>query len=120
VTPLHWAAPPAALEATAVAGSEAVGHLLGLRAIERDGVTVYRGAGWTIVTGSAERLPWVDGVIYLGHLPGTTRVLVPVHEVPVEPADIVHAAVRRVTGDATATAALLPGPAGGHIVVLAP
>jgi hypothetical protein len=122
VTVLHWAAPARPLTATAAAGSGSVGAALAHRATGRVGLLVHRAGDWIVVVGESEHLPWADGVTYLGELPGTNRVLVPVHRVPTAPPDVVHAAVRRAAGGVGGTIALLPATASsdgeGVLVVL--
>lgn len=71
---------------------------------------------WIVIGG--DDLPWVDGAIYLGRLPGTARVLVPVHRQPRLHPDLVERLVARFRGAAHA-AALIPGSDGVTVLPLA-
>lgn len=77
--------------------------------------TVDRFVDWIVVGG--EDLPWVDGAIYLGRLPGTARVLVPVHRQPRLHAELVERVAARFRG-AAHTAALIPDVDGVTVLPL--
>lgn len=117
---IAWTTPALPLPAVAVAGRDEVGEALARRCAGRDEVTIHCSDRWTVVVAEPEELPWIDGVVYLGELPGVTRLLVPVHTVPTIPPDVLQAAVRRATGGAGGKAALLPLADAGDIVVLDP
>lgn len=91
----------------AAAGHGSVGDQLAERARGHREWRVSRYPGWTLVDGDA--LPWVDGVIYLGLLPGTTDVLVPVHRQPRVHPELVSRVVRSLLGSRRASCvALVP------------
>ncbi len=72
-----------------------MGATLAARASNRD-CRVDEPGDWTVIRG--DNLPWADGAVYLGLLPGTELVFVPVHRRPDAPLDIVTAAVRARAG----------------------
>jgi hypothetical protein len=90
------------LEPVAAVGRGVVGDRLAERASRRGDWRVIRYAQWTLIAG--DDLPWVDGVVYLGVLPGTKDVLVPVHRRPHLHADLVVNAVRSLTVGRTGVA----------------
>ena len=101
-----WEVVEPPLSPVAVAGPGTVGDALAAKATQRGLRQVVRFAGWTVVVD--HDLPWVDGVTYLGQLPGTTDVLVPVLRRPRLHPDLVAAAVRSLTGEPRGRVALVP------------
>ena len=65
-----------------------------------------------------DELPWIDGVIYLGVLPGTTDVLVPVHRSPQLHPDLVKRAATSIAGGAGGRVALMPDDDGVSVLRL--
>jgi hypothetical protein len=120
---IDWQPAEPPFGAVAVAGQGVVGERLAARAGHEPPWTIVRFADWTVVVG--DELPWVDGVTYLGVLPGTSAVLVPVHRRPCLHPELVVKAVRLVCADAGAGGALRvalipesPNDGAGRVAVL--
>jgi hypothetical protein len=111
-----WRQADTPLPAAAVAASGPLAARLAAKSSTRGDLHLTRFAEWIVVEG--EDLPWVDGVTYLGVLPGTSDVLVPVHRVPALHAELVRRAARAVLADeGTDRVCLVPH---GERVVLLP
>lgn len=98
---ISWRPVDPPLVPVAVAGKGQVADRLAERAQGHGDWRVSRYPEWTLVEGDS--LPWVDGVIYLGLLPGTTDVLVPVHRLPGIHPELVSRVVRSLLGGRRAT-----------------
>lgn len=111
--------PPLAPAAVLARGTHAV--QLARRAFERlvSGATLEGvfGADSLVLTGPAEHLPWVDGVIYLGRDPFTSSLLLPTMLEPSVPAALLEQAVRRRFG-AAGPLALVPRAGGVDVLPL--
>lgn len=86
------------LAPVAAAARGAVAHALAKRLLERDdeALAALRGAaarGLVIVLGEGEALPWVDGIVYLGHDPAAPSLLLPTALEPDVPAPLFERAV---------------------------
>ena len=114
---IHWVPSDPPLPAVAVAASGAAAKDLEAKAGRDPAWTVTRVDGWIVVAG--DQLPWADGAIYLGRLPGTAQVLVPVHRRPWLHPELVERATSAVLGTQR-WAALIPGTDGVTVVPLAP
>jgi hypothetical protein len=73
---VRWERSEPPLPPVAAAGRGAVGERLADRATAAPIWDLIRFSEWCILIG--DELPWTDGVVYLGVLPGTVNVLVPV------------------------------------------
>lgn len=113
---IAWAPAEPPLPATAVAVQVPAAARLEAKIDRNPQWRVTRFDSWTVVRGA--ELPWVDGAIYLGELPGATRVLVPVHHRPLVHPDLVHRAAATFRGTAQSIA-LLPGSDGVAVLPLA-
>ena len=113
---IRWetAAPP--LSPVAVAGRGSVGAQLAERAEASPHWESIRFSEWCVVIG--DELPWIDGVIYLGLLPGTTDVLIPVHRRPQLHPDLVARAAMAIAGDTRGRVALIPVDDGVSVLAL--
>jgi hypothetical protein len=92
------------LSALAVAGVGPVALALARRALASDdaGLSAWRGvagAGVLVLLGDAERLPWVDGAVYLGRDAAAPALLLPCNLAPdVAPALLERALLARAPG----------------------
>jgi hypothetical protein len=108
------AEPP--LPAVAVAASGSVANVLS-EAADRETMTVTALSDWSVVEGP--ELPWVDGAIYLGELPGAPDVLVPVHRLPGVDPDLLRRAARSVlSGQRAKRTAVIPHSDGVAVLAL--
>jgi MoxR-vWA-beta-propeller ternary system protein len=118
-----WRRASQSLDPVVVAGRAMVGETLAFRAqrllSSGDAVTLSRLGEWTVVQADRGTLPWADGCVFLGQLPGATGVFVPVHFVPDVPADILAAAIRRIAAPAGGPFLLLLREEEGGVTVLA-
>ena len=97
--PVTWSTravplPPAAVAARGKAAALLVARL---RALPDDRLARLEGGasdGLVVVAGASEDLPWVDGVVYLGHDPAAADLLVPTTHMASAPAMLVEAALR--------------------------
>jgi hypothetical protein len=103
---VSWDVAEPPLPPVAVAGRGTAGERLSERATGDPRWDMFRFSEWCVVIG--DELPWIDGVIYLGVLPGTIDVLVPVHRRPRLHPGIVTRAVGSITGGAGKRVALIP------------
>ena len=95
-------------DSPAPAGLVAAGPVLGalLRELGRREADSLRGLqvaamrDLLVVLGTAERLPWVDGVRYCAPLAGVPGLWLPTTLAPDAPAELLHAALQRRTGHA--------------------
>ncbi len=84
---VRWAPRPVPLSALAVAGVGPVALALARRALasEDAGLSAWRGvagAGVLVLLGDTERLPWVDGAVYLGRDAAAPALLLPCNLAP--------------------------------------
>jgi hypothetical protein len=91
--------PPRAPQAVLASGEPA--RALARRLLELDDAALAAlscGAseGVLVVRGAASQLPWVDGARYLAALPGAPELLVPTHQAPSVPPELVARAVQRL------------------------
>src|SRR5262245_37711227 len=94
---LAWTARDEPLAARAAVGGAAGRRgrrLAELDDARRAGLTAVAGPGALVVLGESERLPWVDGVIYLGRDPAAPELLVPTALAPTVPAALLAHALR--------------------------
>ena len=103
---VRWETAEPPLSPVAVAGRGAVGERLVERATVTPRWDVVRFSEWCVLIG--DELPWIDGVIYLGVLPGTSNVLVPVHRRPQLHPDLVMRAVTSIVGGPSGRVAVIP------------
>jgi hypothetical protein len=103
---IGWETAEPPLSPVAVAGHGTVGTQLAERAKASPHWESIRFSDWCVVIG--DELPWIDGVIYLGLLPGTTDVLIPVHHRPQLHPDLVARAGASIAGDTRGRIALIP------------
>ena len=106
------AEPP--LPPVAVAGRGAVGERLAERATVAASWDLVRFSEWCVLVG--DELPWIDGVIYLGILPGARNVLVPVHRRPQLHPELVMKAVTSIVGGPSGRVALIPDDDGVSVL----
>ncbi len=98
---VRWAPRPVPLSALAVAGVGPVALALARRALASDdaGLSAWRGvagAGVLVLLGDTERLPWVDGAVYLGRDAAAPALLLPCNLAPdVAPALLERALLAR-------------------------
>jgi hypothetical protein len=110
---VRWAPRATPLSALAVAGVGPVALALARRALatEDAGLSAWRGvagAGVLVLLGDTERLPWVDGVVYLGRDAAAPSLLLPCNLAPdVAPSLLERALLARVPGGTPL--AVLPG-----------
>ena len=120
LTRIEWQPVEPPLAAVAVAGHGVVGQRLAARAEHEPRWMLLQFPDWSVVIGDG--LPWVDGVTYLGALPATMELLVPVHWRPRLHADLVVRAVRSfAAGIGPVRVALIPerpGDTDGRVAVL--
>ena len=110
-----WRRAESPLPAVAVVAPGDAGAILLGKATYDDELTATAFADWAVVEGPD--LPWVDGALYLGKLPGAADVLVPVHQHPELDPDLVRRAARSVlSGRRAERIALIPQSEG--VVVL--
>ncbi|MCE9580315.1 MAG: hypothetical protein K8W52_44770 [Deltaproteobacteria bacterium] len=112
-----WAARARPLPARAVVAIGGAARALGRRiaALDDDALAALDavvGAELLLVRGDAERLPWVDGVVYLGRDPDAPDLLVPTALEPSVPAAVLARAVRARIAEAPV--AVLASP---HLLV---
>ena len=103
---ISWEAAEPPLSPVAVAGHGTVGTQLAARATATPNWESIQFSEWCVVIG--DQLPWIDGVIYLGLLPGTTDVLIPVHHRPQLHPDLVARVATAIAGDGRGRVALIP------------
>lgn len=116
---IRWIAATPPIPAVAVAGAGAVGGRLRHGAARRGAAAHVRTAGpWTLALGTPDDLPWADGAIYLGRLPGADSVLVPVHRTPAVAPDLLARRLRELCLPARGPFAVLPDPTGTAVVVV--
>jgi hypothetical protein len=112
---IDWCPAEPPLLPVAVAAGEGMADVLAAKASGRDDLRLTRFAEWSVVEGPD--LPWVDGAVYLGRLPGATDVLVPVHRLPnVHPELVHHAARSLLAGRQVDRVGVVP--VGDRVVVL--
>lgn len=73
-------AAPRAVTALAAAGPVAAALRLRLLALPDEALSELRGvasADWIVLLGAAPKLPWIDGLIYLGRCPEAPTLLLP-------------------------------------------
>jgi hypothetical protein len=106
-----WGPRRAPLVPLAVAARGAAAARLARRLLEGEleGLRACAGEGVLVVLGPAERLPWAEGVRYLGRDPAAPGLLLPTALAPTVPVDLLaRALVRRARG----VLAVLPPEAG--------
>lgn len=114
-----WSPADPPLPATAAAGNGQVATRLAERVRGNPYWSVTRLDGWTVVHG--DRLPWVDGVVYLGELSGAEDILVPVHRHPDLHPDLVRQLARElIQSPQPARIAVIPVDAGVAVLPLRP
>jgi hypothetical protein len=102
--PVRWAPRPVPLAALAVAGVGPVALALARRALasEDAGLSAWSGVagpGVLVLLADAEKLPWVDGAVYLGRDPAAPALLLPCTLAPdVAPALLERALLARGAG----------------------
>ena len=111
---VQWDAAEPPLPAVAVAGRGVVGERLAARASVDERWDLVCFTDWCVLTG--DDLPWVDGVVYLGVLPGTIDVLIPVHRRPRLHPGLVTRAVTSMCG--AERVALIPDDDGVSVLPL--
>lgn len=67
--------------------------------------------GLLVILGEEKRLPWVDGVVYLGHDPQSPSLLLPTNLEPSVPAALLQRALEVVHKQRGPAALLLDPPA---------
>jgi MoxR-vWA-beta-propeller ternary system domain bpX5 len=103
------------LDPAAVIGTGAVARTLAqrlLRLADAD-LAALRGVagdGLIALLGDAGALPWVDGVVYLGHDADAPRLLLPTTLRPTLAADVFERAIARHAGLQASPWAILPAP----------
>lgn len=116
---ITWSVVDEPLPATAVAGHDLVADRLAERVRGNPHWAVTRLDRWTVVHG--DRLPWVEGVVYLGELPGAADILVPVHRRPDLHPDLVRQLARElIPAGQPARVALVPDDGGVAVLPLQP
>lgn len=96
---LEWTTREEPLPAVAVAGQGEVARRLGQRLLALDDAQLaqLRGVcaiGELLILGAADALPWVPGVSYLGHEPGSSTLLLPTTHAPTFPVVLLEKALR--------------------------
>lgn len=108
--PVRWSPRPVPLTALAVVGVGPVAHALARRALAADdaGLAAWSGvagAGVLVLLGDTERLPWVDGAVYLGRDSGAPSLLLPCNLAPEVAPPLLE---RALVGRGAAPLAVLP------------
>jgi hypothetical protein len=106
VAPLRWswqptpeAPPPQAVVAHGPATVQAlVTRLHGLPSAERERLSVVAAAGWLVVLGAQDDLPWVDGVGYAAPSTVAPALWLPTHRHPDLPHDVMAQALAQALG----------------------
>ena len=113
---VRWETAEPPLPPVAAAGRGLVGARLADRATADPRWDLVRFSDWCVLVG--DELPWADGVIYLGVLPGAGDVLVPVHRRPQLHPGLVTRAVMSLGGGARGRVALIPDDDGVAVLRL--
>ncbi len=109
---VEWNTRWPALEPCAVVGRGHVARALARRLLllseeELARLSGVAGEELIVILGAAEALPWVDGVLYLGKPAGAPLLLMPTHQMPSVPEELLQAALlARAGGEGTSIAAL--------------
>jgi len=74
--------------------------------------------GAVLLLGGADKLPWLEGVVYLGRHPDAPGVLFPTTTLPSAPLDLVSRALRRMVTDPSLPVAVVPAGAGERLYPL--
>jgi hypothetical protein len=89
---IEWRTAQPPLPPVAVVAGGQLAEILTAKVSGREDIALTRFADWSVVEGPD--LPWVDGAVYLGAVPGAADVLVPVHRLPDVHADLARRAAR--------------------------
>lgn len=103
------------LEPVAVVGLGAIARALAVRLVEEPAEQLQQlrgisGAGLLAVLGDNARLPWVDGVIYLGRDPRAPQLLVPTALRPAIAWDVFERAILRHGSSLRSPVAIVASP----------
>jgi hypothetical protein len=97
--------------ATSGAARALAERLLRLADADLEALRGVAGARLLLIAGPAERLPWADGVEYLGRDAAASSLLLPTCHEPLVPLDLLQRALlHRLTAAATPVAVLLRPP----------
>jgi hypothetical protein len=112
--PITWHPRAIPLAPVAVVAQGKAAYRLAKRALARDDATLADlsgivGRDLIVLLGDAERLPWVDGALYLGQDAAAPNLLLPTTLEPSVPLPLLESALRRQAPELPPPIAAVPG-----------